>query len=132
MPSESIASFLELARENNLLGGEDVDALFQQPDVPQRDLAALCDFLQKRGVLTGYQAEMIRAGKGYELNFAGYPIGAAIAGTLAAVSLEAAILAGAVASLLAALIAATMIPRHEPPKRPPATAATNHERTIQP
>ena len=74
MPSESIALFLELARENNLLGGEDVDALFRQPDVPQQNLAALCDFLQKRGVLTKYQAEMIRAGKGYELNFAGYPI----------------------------------------------------------
>ena len=57
-------------------------------------------------------------------NFAGYPIGAAIAGTLAAVSLEAAILAGAAASLLAALIAATMIPRHEPPQRPPGTTAT--------
>ena len=74
MPSESIASFLDLARENNLLGGEDVEALFQQPDVPQQNLAALCDFLQNRGVLTEYQATLIRAGKGYELNFAGYPI----------------------------------------------------------
>ena len=74
MPSESIASFLDLAREKNLLGGEDVEALFQQPDVPQRNLAALCEFLQQRGVITRYQAEMIRAGKGYELNFAGYPI----------------------------------------------------------
>ena len=74
MPSESIASFLDLARENNILGGEDVDALFQQPDVPRQNLAALCDFLQGRGVLTKYQSDMIRAGKGYELNFAGYPI----------------------------------------------------------
>ncbi len=74
MPSESIASFLDLAREKNILGDEDVDALFQQPDVPLRNLAALCDFLQNRGVITRYQAETIRAGKGYELNFAGYPI----------------------------------------------------------
>ncbi len=74
MPSESIVSFLDLAREKNILQAGDVDALFQQPDVPQQNLAALCEFLQMRGVLTQYQSDMIRAGKGYELNFAGYPI----------------------------------------------------------
>ena len=74
MPSESVASFLDLAREKNILQAGDVDALFQQPDVPQQNLAALCEFLQMRGVLTQYQSDVIRAGKGYELNFAGYPI----------------------------------------------------------
>src|SRR5471032_1145915 len=74
MPSESIASFLDLARENRILQPEDVDAIYRQPDVPQHNLAALCDFLQLRGVLTRYQSDAIRSGKGYELNFAGYPI----------------------------------------------------------
>jgi len=74
MPSESIASFLDQARENRILQPEDVDAIYRQPDVPQNNLAALCEFLQQRGVLTHYQSDAIRAGRGYELNFAGYPI----------------------------------------------------------
>ena len=74
MPSESVASFLDAVRENRILPPEDVDALCRQPDVPQHDLAALCEFLQNRGVLTRYQADAIRAGKGYDLSFAGYPI----------------------------------------------------------
>jgi hypothetical protein len=44
-------------------------------------------------------------------NFVGYPIGAAIAGILAAESVEAAIVVGAVACLVAAVAAAVMIPR---------------------
>ncbi len=74
MPSESIASFLDQARENRILQPEDVDAIYRQPDVPQNNLAALCEFLQQRGVLTNYQSDAIRAGRGFELNFAGYPI----------------------------------------------------------
>jgi MFS family permease len=46
-------------------------------------------------------------------NFAGYPIGAALAGSIAAVSIDAAIVVGAVASVLAGLIAAAMIPRRD-------------------
>ena len=74
MPSESIASFLDQVRENRILEPEDVDAIYRQPDVPQNNLAALCEFLRQRGVLTNYQSDAIRAGRGYELNFAGYPI----------------------------------------------------------
>jgi hypothetical protein len=48
-------------------------------------------------------------------NFTGYPIGAALAGAIAAVSIDAAILVGAVASVLAGILAAVMIPRREAP-----------------
>lgn len=51
-------------------------------------------------------------------NFAGYPIGAAVAGAVAGQSLEGAILLGVVAAVLAALIAATQVPRAA---GPPAT-----------
>jgi len=54
-------------------------------------------------------------------NFVGYPIGAALAGAIAAVSIDAAIVVGAVASVVAGLTAAVMIPRHEAAKAPPAT-----------
>jgi MFS family permease len=57
-------------------------------------------------------------------NFTGYPIGAALAGAIAAVSIDAAILVGAVASVLAGVLAAVMIPRREAPLPPrPAAAA---------
>ncbi len=46
-------------------------------------------------------------------NFMGFPIGAALAGALADVSLEAAILMGIVACLAAAVLAAVMVPAHE-------------------
>jgi MFS family permease len=49
-------------------------------------------------------------------NFTGYPIGAALAGAIAVVSIDAAIIVGAVASVLAGLLAAVMIPRHEAPR----------------
>ena len=48
-------------------------------------------------------------------NFIGYPVGAALAGAIAAVSVEAAILVGAAACLVAGLAAAMMIPRQAPP-----------------
>jgi MFS family permease len=47
-------------------------------------------------------------------NFAGFPIGSAIAGTLAGRSIEAAIVVGVVASLLAALFAVRLIPARAP------------------
>jgi MFS family permease len=48
------------------------------------------------------------------LNFAGYPIGAALAGVLADVSLDAAILMGVVACVAAAASSALLVPRREP------------------
>jgi serine/threonine protein kinase len=74
MASDSIVSFLDLAKAQRLLPADQVDELFDQPDVPHSDLAALCEFLRNRGILTRYQADMIRTGKASELNFAGYPI----------------------------------------------------------
>jgi len=74
MPSDSVASFLDLARDQGLLPRDQVEDLFRQPDMPQSDLLALCGFLEKRGVLTAYQAEKIRNGQGQEITFAGYPI----------------------------------------------------------
>jgi MFS family permease len=47
-------------------------------------------------------------------NFAGYPIGAALAGALAERSLDVAVIAAVVASAAAAVIAAVMVPRHQP------------------
>ncbi len=47
-------------------------------------------------------------------NFVGYPIGAALAGLLAASSIEAAIVVGAVACIAAGVAAAVMIPRQAP------------------
>jgi MFS family permease len=66
-------------------------------------------------------------------NFVGYPIGAALAGLLAAVSIEAAIVVGAAACVAAGVAAAVMIPRQAPslsggpartaPATPPAPAS---------
>jgi MFS family permease len=47
-------------------------------------------------------------------NFRGFPIGAAIGGTLAAVSLPAAVIAGVAMILLGTILGALMIPRHDP------------------
>jgi MFS family permease len=47
-------------------------------------------------------------------NFAGWPIGSAIAGWLASSSIEAAVLLGVAASLAAAVISFRMIPAHDP------------------
>jgi MFS family permease len=51
------------------------------------------------------------------LNFIGYPIGASLAGAVAAVSLEAAIVIGAVACVAAAVAAIVLIPRRVPDAR---------------
>ena len=47
-------------------------------------------------------------------NFAGWPVGAAIAGVIATSSIEAAIIVGIAASAVAVILAATMIPRRDP------------------
>ena len=47
-------------------------------------------------------------------NFMGYPIGAAVAGVLAASSIELAVIVGIVAALLSSLLAAVLIPRAGP------------------
>jgi serine/threonine protein kinase len=74
MTSDSVSSFLDLARANRVLLPDLVEDLFRQQDVPQQNLASLCDFLLNRGVITAYQANLIKSGRGYELNFAGYPV----------------------------------------------------------
>ena len=74
MASDSVESFLNLARENHLLPPDQFDELVRQPDVPQENLAALCESLLARGAITSFQAERIRTGRGRELTFAGYPI----------------------------------------------------------
>jgi hypothetical protein len=60
-------------------------------------------------------------------NFTGYPIGAALAGAIAVVSIDAAILVGAIAAVLAGLLAAVMIPRREAPRSPAMAARTSPE-----
>jgi predicted MFS family arabinose efflux permease len=59
-------------------------------------------------------------------NFIGYPIGTALAGALAAQSIELAIIVGAVACVAAGVAAAVLIPRHVPDARAsrPVVAAT--------
>lgn len=74
MPSDSIAGFLDHAKATRVLVPEQVEQLIRQPDVPQTDLGALCSYLQDRGVLTRFQADAIRDGRGDELSFGPYPV----------------------------------------------------------
>ncbi len=74
MPSDSIAGFLDKARANRVLFPEQVEQLIRQPDIPQSDLNALCAYLEDRGALTRFQADMLRGGRGSELTFASYPV----------------------------------------------------------
>lgn len=74
MPSESIAGFLDQAKANRVLIPEQVEQLIRQPDVPQSNLAALCEYLEARGAITRFQADALRAGRGHDLSFAGYPV----------------------------------------------------------
>src|ERR1700760_2683369 len=74
MPSDSVAGFLARAQASRVLFPEQVEQLIRQPDIPQSDLAALCSYLLVRGVLTQFQADSIRDGRGHDLNFAGYPV----------------------------------------------------------
>ena len=74
MPSDSVESFLELARESRLLPTDQVQELVRRSEVPQENLPALCEALVTRGLLTAFQSKRIREGRGRELAFAGYPI----------------------------------------------------------
>lgn len=74
MPSDSIAGFLDQAQASRVLFPEQVEQLIRQPDIPQSNLDTLCAYLEQRGALTRFQADMLRQGRGYELNFAGYPV----------------------------------------------------------
>ncbi len=74
MPSESIAGFLDEAKANRVLIPEQVEQLIRQPDIPQSNLTALCEYLESRGALTKFQAEALRGGRGGDLSFAGYPM----------------------------------------------------------
>ena len=74
MPSDSVAGFLDRAQASRVLFPEQIEQLIREPDIPQKDLAALCSYLLSRGVLTQFQADAIRGGRGEELCFAGYPI----------------------------------------------------------
>jgi MFS family permease len=56
-------------------------------------------------------------------NFVGFPIGAALAGAIAAFSIEAAIIVGAVACVVAGVAAAVLIPRQAPSLSGAAAAA---------
>lgn len=74
MPSDSIAGFLDRAQASRVLFPEQIEQLIRQPDIPQTDLASLCSYLLARGVLTQFQADAIRDGRGQDLSFSGYPI----------------------------------------------------------
>jgi serine/threonine protein kinase len=74
MPSDSIAGFLDRAQASRVLFPEQVEQLIRQPDIPQCDLSALCEYLLSRGVLTRFQADAIRDARGQELSFGGYPV----------------------------------------------------------
>jgi eukaryotic-like serine/threonine-protein kinase len=74
MPSDSVASFLTLARSGRLLVPELVEELPNHPDAPQANLPALCEYLIGRGALTRYQADAIASGRGLDLTYAGYAV----------------------------------------------------------
>jgi hypothetical protein len=74
MPSESVAGFFDKAQASRVLFPEQVEQLIRQPDIPHSDLSALCEYLLARGVLTRFQADAIREGRGGELSYAGYPV----------------------------------------------------------
>jgi hypothetical protein len=74
MQSNSVANFLDHVKASRVLIPEQVEQLIRQPDVPQSDLPALCEYLERRGVLTRFQADTLRQGRGHELTFAGYPV----------------------------------------------------------
>jgi hypothetical protein len=72
MPSDSVAAFLELARELRLLSDADLAPLTDTPD--DVELPAVCERLVSAGLLTRYQSDRILTGRGYTLSFAGFPI----------------------------------------------------------
>lgn len=74
MPSDSIAGFLDTAKATRVLVPEQVELLIRQPGIPQSDLSALCAYLLERGVLSKFQADALREGRGHELTFGTYPV----------------------------------------------------------
>ncbi|HEX4608299.1 MAG TPA: serine/threonine-protein kinase, partial [Urbifossiella sp.] len=62
------------AKANRVLIPEQVELLIRQPDIPQTNLTALCEYLESRGALTKFQAAALRGGRGGDLSFAGYPV----------------------------------------------------------
>jgi eukaryotic-like serine/threonine-protein kinase len=74
MPSDSVASFLDSAREARLLPPDRLAELAKDPGVPGDSLPAFAAELEARGVLTRYQSGLIAGGRSRELFFAGYPI----------------------------------------------------------
>ncbi|MDY3553710.1 hypothetical protein R5W24_002823 [Gemmata sp. JC717] len=74
MPSDSIAGFLDTAKASRVLFPEQVEHLIRQPDIPLSNLAALCGYLQERGVLSKFQADALREGRAQELTFGAYPV----------------------------------------------------------
>lgn len=74
MPSDSVASFLDRVRTDRVVFPDEVEQLIRRPGVPQSNLAELCDHLEERGALTRFQAAALRAGRGDDLTFAGYPV----------------------------------------------------------
>src|SRR4051812_40283751 len=67
MPSDSVAGFLDHAVANRVLSAEQVAQLVRQPDFPQDDVAAVGDYLQRRGTISRYVSEMLRDRRGPEL-----------------------------------------------------------------
>ena len=73
MTSDSVASFRSLAQAQSILPPKHLE-LFNEPEAPRENVAALCEFLHDRGALTPYQTEQIRNGAMAKLSFAGYPL----------------------------------------------------------
>ncbi len=73
MPSDSVAAFLEQARELRLLADADLARLADRPDAND-DLPALTRRLVASGLLTPFQADRVLTGRGYTLAFAGFPL----------------------------------------------------------
>jgi len=74
MPSDSVSTFLDRAHASRLINPDLLEQIVRQPDLSRMSLAELTNYLEQHRVLTPYQAQMIRLGRGEELHFAGYPI----------------------------------------------------------
>lgn len=74
MPSDSVSSFLDRAQASRLLNPDQVEQIVRQPDLSRMSLGQLSAYLEQLRILTPYQAQLVRSGRGEELHFAGYPI----------------------------------------------------------
>ena len=73
MPSDSVAAFLEQARELRLMADADLARLADSPDA-NTDLPDFTRQLVATGLLTPFQADRILTGRAYTLGFAGFPL----------------------------------------------------------